>query len=66
MNTLHTTRFKSFDRHVKQLKIPDSRIYPAEVQTAIYEALKSARDFSDKLYILENYLEGLLDRDGDE
>jgi len=57
MITLPTTRFKSFDRHVKQLKIPDSRIYPAEVQTAIYEALAALNILSDKLYILENFLE---------
>lgn len=66
MNIHDSKGFKSFDRHVTQLKIPDSRIYPAEVQTAVYEALKSARDFSDKLYILENYLEDLLDREGGE
>lgn len=49
--------FKPVDRHVKQLKIPDNRIYTAEVQTAIYEALKAASNFSDKLFILENLLE---------
>jgi len=58
--------FKSFDQRVKQLKIPDNRIYPSEVQTAIHEAFKAAREFSDKLYVLENYLDGMLDREGDE
>lgn len=58
--------FKSFDQRLKQLKIPDNRIYPSEVQTAIHEAFKAAREFSDKLYVLENYLESLSDREGEE
>jgi mannitol/fructose-specific phosphotransferase system IIA component len=58
--------FKSFYQHLSQSKIPDNRIYPAEVQTAIHEAFKAAREFSDKLYVLENYLDGLLDREAEE
>lgn len=56
-------RFKHFARHAKQSKLPDNHIYPSEVQTAIHEAFKAAREFSDKLYVLENYLEGLSDRE---
>lgn len=66
MKTNNVLGFKSFHRTDKQAKIPDNRIFPSEVQTAIYEALKAAQNFSDKIYILENYLDSLLDRDGDE
>jgi hypothetical protein len=59
-------RFKSFDQRVKQLKIPDNSIYPSEVRTEIHKAFKAAREFSDKLYVWENYLEGLSDREGEE
>lgn len=59
-------RFKSFDQRLKQLKTSENRIYPSEVRTAIHEAFKAAREFSDKLYVLENYLEGLSDREGEE
>lgn len=59
-------RFKHFDQRLKQLKIPDNCIYPSEVRTTIHEAFKAAREFSDKLYVLENYLDGLLDREGEE
>lgn len=54
-------RFKPFARHVSQLKIPDNHLYPAEIQTAICEALKAASNFSDKLFILENLLDAARD-----
>jgi hypothetical protein len=56
--TLHDSKgFKSFDCTDKQSKLPDSRLFKAEMQTAISESIKAANVLSDKLYILENFLD---------
>jgi hypothetical protein len=52
MNTLHTTRFKSFDRHAKQSKL----VFKEDLQKAIKGALNAIR-------ILENYLEDIEERE---
>jgi hypothetical protein len=57
MNNNHSHEFKSFARQVSQSKLPDSRLFKAEIQTAITEAIKAADILSDKLYILENFLD---------
>lgn len=57
MNKNTNIEFKTFPTNVSQSKLPDSRIFKADCQIAISEALTALNVLLNKLYILENFLE---------
>lgn len=45
----------------KQSELPDTRVYPSEILTAINQTRQAATVLSDKIFVLENLLEAVTD-----